>query len=1113
MMTCTILQRGCSAAGFLPALLSRPSMASKGGQLRGSEPREHVNPSAAAALKPRVDPGGGRVRYRFLCHLRRPHLLGALSARRCRCTSCGKGLQLFRTFSSYVARPRRGAVSAVRRRWQRGIAEGTASLRMRWGTEILTERPLLLARGRGYLRAADADPRLVEIAHAHRLGDGTRLAAYVAFRQPRPQQRKLVAASRIPVKQLQDHKQKEVLGFWRDGLEESDPLARAIHEENRLGIEAFLEVTEAVKDIAATSGTVAGRMQPGSRSAAHRELGCEFLGWPPGVLSDGKSQFYGHGYPKGKKKWEAQCLLAEGIRKRGEEITVSMVEGKLVIFFAAPRADLASRKAPENEHLIHVRIVWGDSSEWRAVDSMAWRRIIQSIEGELHSEELLLLRWLWLMMTCMLGLILGFMLGFLMSFLGCTDGNTGVCVTGLTFAGVFVCSLVCMVTGFFGLNAPAPEDPVQRQRLPCRHMGLTLLWELVSNRVSVGRYGNAVFERIHVLVPQLAASNPNMKLDIINVQIGNGPAQFDLRVTLRKPGESVEPQEKIPQKPQVPTSPISADLVALPKALPTNWVNQDISAGDMFQMLLDQTFKADADAASPEAHGGSVATCEVLASLPVLDGKINEPTYQTHRPTTYPPAYLPTCLPAYPTDWSRVLILQFLFLFERGITDGGFRLDFSGSHECSSKADEYSTDGEGIYEGVFAMILCRVACGELLRMLSATAGPDSRAVEQALAGKVLGDREASVGTYREFVVFDSTQIYPEYALWVRHFFRGFKEPLQAQQQRNRCSFAAPATPQSFKTSQGGLGAVNWALISKQLPVLSKGGGGGWPTLGTMLDTLLLQPKASRSVGVFVHFTAVQRNLRLAGVQQEGGGILGCCPCSRCTTDGEEADERIRYLLEKMAAALATRPPSDSSTTTAQDCLKELDQLRPEMTVPGTVALNVEQRQPDIDLPSPDFLLIEDRLEKVYSLVKDQHELLAKYRRQKETAETAPVESPAGYTLPEQQKVSLLYRGVPGSRKRPGMPPTWEAFWFGDSGPPNGPALSRAMGNHIACCGNAQNAEEPTDMTTAPVPEQGNEEEPVIFPSSQGAKGKGVIEVLRTHARTHGQTDGRTDGRT
>jgi len=321
-------------------------------------------------------------------------------------------------------------------------------------------------------------------------------------------------------------------------------------------------------------------------------------------------------------------------------------------------------------------------------------------------------------------------------------------------------------------------------------------------------------------VPQLAASNPNMKLDIINVQIGNGPAQFDLKVTLRKPGESVETQERIPQKPQVPTSPISADLVALPKALPTNWVNQDISAGhfrkrcdvsgdgrDMFQILLDQTFKAKstrdrqgqlprrlrvvkchrvedsalwstymmgleglrskfpqgctsirhhytAGAASPEAHGGSVATSEVLSSLPVLDGKINE-FYLLHG--TSPGGAL-------------------------GITDGGFRLDFSGSHagsmfgkgayfsECSSKADEYSTDGEGIYEGVFAMILCRVACGELLRMLR----PDSRAVEQALAGKmatsVLGDREASVGTYREFVVFDSTQIYPEYViLYEREF--------------------------------------------------------------------------------------------------------------------------------------------------------------------------------------------------------------------------------------------------------------------------------------------------------------------------------------------------------
>ncbi|CAE7557476.1 unnamed protein product [Symbiodinium natans] len=74
--------------------------------------------------------------------------------------------------------------------------------KMRWGTEILTERPLLLVDPDTdrYLRATDADPRLVEIAEA--LGDSTRLAAYVAFRQ------------------LQEHKQKELLAFWRDDLED-----------------------------------------------------------------------------------------------------------------------------------------------------------------------------------------------------------------------------------------------------------------------------------------------------------------------------------------------------------------------------------------------------------------------------------------------------------------------------------------------------------------------------------------------------------------------------------------------------------------------------------------------------------------------------------------------------------------------------------------------------------------------------------------------------------------------------------------------------------------------------------------------------------------------------
>merc|ERR1712048_979490 len=72
-----------------------------------------------------------------------------------------------------------------------------------------------------------------------------------------------------------------------------------------------------------------------------------------------------------------------------------------------------------------------------------------------------------------------------------------------------------------------------------------------------------------------------------------------------------------------------------------------------------------------------------------------------------------------------------------------------------ARADEYSQRGAGIYSTSFAMLLCRVVCGEMFRMTKS----DHPALEAALATRkydgVLGDREASVGTYREFVVFDS----------------------------------------------------------------------------------------------------------------------------------------------------------------------------------------------------------------------------------------------------------------------------------------------------------------------------------------------------------------------
>mmetsp|Transcript_17513 Transcript_17513/g.39601 ORF Transcript_17513/g.39601 Transcript_17513/m.39601 type:complete len:89 (-) Transcript_17513:10-276(-) len=73
------------------------------------------------------------------------------------------------------------------------------------------------------------------------------------------------------------------------------------------------------------------------------------------------------------------------------------------------------------------------------------------------------------------------------------------------------------------------------------------------------------------------------------------------------------------------------------------------------------------------------------------------------------------------------------------------------------------------------MLRCRVFCGELFWV----ARRDDAKIEAALRGGaydgVLGDREASVGTYREFVVFRERQIYPEYVVLYKRIFDSDEE--------------------------------------------------------------------------------------------------------------------------------------------------------------------------------------------------------------------------------------------------------------------------------------------------------------------------------------------------
>lgn len=92
--------------------------------------------------------------------------------------------------------------------------------------------------------------------------------------------------------------------------------------------------------------------------------------------------------------------------------------------------------------------------------------------------------------------------------------------------------------------------------------------------------------------------------------------------------------------------------------------------------------------------------------------------------------------------------------------------------ESSSKADEYAEDDkDGIYRGLYAMLLCRVTLGRLL--VTEEVRPDGAKLEAACRGpaathhSVLGDREKARGTYREFVLFGTKQAYPEFVVIYR----------------------------------------------------------------------------------------------------------------------------------------------------------------------------------------------------------------------------------------------------------------------------------------------------------------------------------------------------------
>ena len=115
-----------------------------------------------------------------------------------------------------------------------------------------------------------------------------------------------------------------------------------------------------------------------------------------------------------------------------------------------------------------------------------------------------------------------------------------------------------------------------------------------------------------------------------------------------------------------------------------------------------------------------------------------------------------------------------------GISKTGFRIDLAGSAagaafgkgayfaERSTKSDEYVVETPvkiGLsQETHYAMLLCRVCLGELYRITDFDRSAERHVLGSSKYDSLLGDREAVRGTYREFIVYDGAQVYPEYVI-------------------------------------------------------------------------------------------------------------------------------------------------------------------------------------------------------------------------------------------------------------------------------------------------------------------------------------------------------------
>lgn len=109
--------------------------------------------------------------------------------------------------------------------------------------------------------------------------------------------------------------------------------------------------------------------------------------------------------------------------------------------------------------------------------------------------------------------------------------------------------------------------------------------------------------------------------------------------------------------------------------------------------------------------------------------------------------------------------------------------------ESITKADEYARENA---DGVCCALVCRVVGGRVLYNNEAT--PDASKLQEVVMSRaydtLLGDRETTRNTFREFVVFDVDQVYVEYVLFYRRIFDEGLEPKRIDSRADSLAGAA-----------------------------------------------------------------------------------------------------------------------------------------------------------------------------------------------------------------------------------------------------------------------------------------------------------------------------------